>query len=84
MSAKNKTNALNSMLIEARVFKPSKEFSQRAHIKSLAHYKKLYNESIQSPDKFWAREAKNELVWFKPWKQVSSWKEPFANRQTSW
>ena len=78
MSAKNKTNALNSMLIEARVFKPSKEFSQRAHIKSLAHYKKLYNESIQSPDKFWAREAKNELVWFKPWKQVSSWKEPFA------
>ena len=78
MPAKNKTNALNSMLSEERVFKPSKEFSQRAHIKSLAHYKKLYNESIKSPEKFWAREAKNELVWFKPWKKVLSWREPFA------
>ena len=66
------------MLSEERVFKPSKEFSQRAHIKSLAHYRKLYNESIKSPEKFWAREAKNELVWFKPWKKVLQWKEPFA------
>ncbi len=78
MPAKNKTNALNSMLSEERVFKPSKEFSQRAHIKSLAHYRKLYNESIKSPEKFWAREAKHELVWFKPWKKVLQWKEPFA------
>ena len=78
MPAKIKTNPLNSMLSEERVFKPSREFSQRAHIKSLAHYKKLYNESINSPEKFWAREAKNELVWFKPWKKVLQWKEPFA------
>ena len=78
MPPKNKPKALNSMLSEERVFKPSKEFSSRAHIKSLAHYRKLYNESIKSPEKFWAREAKNELVWFKPWKKVLQWKEPFA------
>ncbi len=78
MPPKNKPNAQNSMLSEERVFKPAKEFSQRAHIKSLAHYRKLYNESIKSPEKFWAREAKNELVWFKPWKKVLQWKEPFA------
>jgi len=65
-------------LHEERVFKPSKEFSKRAHIKSLAHYKKLYNESINSPEKFWGKAAKNELVWFKPWKKVLQWKSPFA------
>jgi acetyl-CoA synthetase len=78
MPANNKPNAKNSMLSEERVFKPSKEFSQRAHIKSFAHYRKLYNQSIKSPEKFWAKQAKDELVWFKPWKKVLQWKEPFA------
>ncbi|MDQ6632262.1 MAG: acetate--CoA ligase [Verrucomicrobiota bacterium] len=63
---------------EKRLFPPSKEFSQRAHIKSFTQYKKLYDESIKSPEKFWAREAKNELVWFKPWKKVLRWKAPDA------
>ncbi|PYJ03798.1 MAG: acetate--CoA ligase, partial [Verrucomicrobia bacterium] len=54
------------------------EFSQRAHIKSLAHYRKLYSQSLRSPEKFWGQQAKNELIWFKPWKKVLQWKEPFA------
>ncbi|HEX4342265.1 MAG TPA: acetate--CoA ligase, partial [Verrucomicrobiae bacterium] len=69
---------ITSLQHENRVFKPSKEFSKRAHIKSFAQYKKIYNESIKSPEKFWAKQAKNELVWFKPWKKVLQWKEPFA------
>ena len=69
---------ITSLQHENRVFKPHKEFAARAHIKSLAQYQKLYNESIKSPDKFWARQAKNELVWFKPWKKVLDWKSPFA------
>src|SRR2546428_11399792 len=69
---------ITSVLQEARVFPPAKEFSKRAHIKSLAEYRKLYNESIRSPEKFWARAAKNELIWFKPWTKVLQWKEPFA------
>ena len=64
---------ITSLQQENRVFKPSKEFSKRAHIKSLAQYKKLYNESIKSPEKYWAKQAKNELVWFKPWKTVLQW-----------
>ncbi|MEO6035054.1 MAG: acetate--CoA ligase, partial [Verrucomicrobiota bacterium] len=63
---------------ENRVFKPSKEFSKRARIKSMAQYKKLYNESIKSPEKFWGREAKNELVWNKPFTKVLQWKVPNA------
>jgi acetyl-CoA synthetase len=74
---KNATN-IESMLHEERVFLPPKNFSRAAHIKSLAEYRKLYNDSIRNPEKFWARQAKNELVWFSPWKQVLQWKAPYA------
>ena len=66
------------MLQESRVFPPPKAFAAAARIKSLAHYRKLYHESIKSPEKFWAAQAKAELVWFKPWKKVLQWKSPFA------
>jgi acetyl-CoA synthetase len=69
---------IESVLQEHRIFPPSKEFSKRAQIKSLAEYRRLYKESITAPEKFWAKQAKNELVWFKPWKKVLEWKEPFA------
>jgi acetyl-CoA synthetase len=69
---------ITSVSTEKRVFSPPKDFSKAAHIKSLAQYRKLYNESIRSPEKFWAKQAKNELIWFKPWKKVLEWKEPFA------
>jgi acetyl-CoA synthetase len=69
---------IESVLHETRVFHPPKAFAQAAHIKSLAQYKKLYRESVNSPDKFWAKHAKAELVWFKPWKKVLQWREPFA------
>ena len=69
---------ITSVLQENRRFPPAKEFSKRAHIKSLAEYQKLYRASIQAPEKFWGRMAKEELVWFKPWKKVLQWKEPFA------
>ena len=75
MPDKNATN-ITSLSHETRVFPPSKEFSKRAHIKSLSQYRDLYFESIRSPEKFWAREAKAELAWFKPWKQVLKWKAP--------
>ena len=47
-------------------------------MRTLAEYQKLYNESVRSPEKFWDKQAKNELVWFKPWRKVLDWKEPFA------
>jgi acetyl-CoA synthetase len=59
------------------VHKPSKEFSAKARIPSLAAYKKLYKESIDKPEKFWAREAK-ELNWQKKWDKVLDWKAPHA------
>jgi acetyl-CoA synthetase len=78
MNEPNKSAAITSVLHENRVFKPRKDFAAVARIKSLAQYRKLYNQSIKAPEKFWAGQAKNELVWFKPWKKVLQWKEPFA------
>ena len=68
---------IESHLIEKRVFKPSREFAKNARIKSLAQYREMYRESIRSPDRFWAREAR-ELIWHKSWKKVLDWKAPFA------
>ncbi len=78
MSDNNKPTAITSVLNEHRVFKPRKDFTEKARIKSLTQYRKLYNESIRAPEKFWAKQAKNELIWFKPWKRVLQWREPFA------
>ena len=72
------TTNITSMSKEARVFSPNKEFSKRAHVKSLVAYRKAYAASIKSPEAFWAKQAKQELVWFKPWKQVLQWKVPFS------
>ena len=78
MPANEKSSAITSVLQESRLFKPAKDFARRAHIQSLAQYRKLYNESIRSPEKFWAKQAKSELVWSRPWKRVLEWKEPFS------
>src|SRR6266850_1546540 len=78
MNDNSKPIDITSVLHEERVFPPAREFSKRAHISSLAQYRKLYHESIRSPEKFWAKQAKNELLWFKPWTKVLQWKEPFA------
>src|ERR1017187_3182682 len=68
---------ITSLQKAGRKFKPSAAFAKKAHIKSLAEYRKLYTESIKSPKTFWSRMAK-ELHWFKPWKKLLEWDEPFA------
>ena len=78
MAADPVSSSIESVLQENRVFAPPKAFTQGAHIKSLSEYRRLYNESIRSPEKFWGRAAKEELVWFKPWTKVLKWDEPFS------
>ena len=68
---------IDSILDEHRSFEPSPEFSQKAQIKSLAEYEALYKESVEQPEKFWARAAE-ELHWFKKWDKVLEWKAPWA------
>src|SRR3981189_333379 len=68
---------IDSTLDEQRRFEPPAEFSQKAQIKSLAEYEALYKESVEQPEKFWARAA-NELHWFRKWDKVLEWKAPWA------
>ena len=63
---------------EHRVIRPSAEFKAQANLGSDASYKRLYAESVNSPDTFWAREAKKFLTWDKPFKKVLQWKLPHA------
>ena len=69
---------ITSVSRENRVFRPSAEFQRQANLGSLASYKKLYAESVNSPEKFWSRQAKEHLVWRKPFKKVLQWKAPHA------
>jgi acetyl-CoA synthetase len=64
-------------LDEHTEFKPSVEFSKHARVKSMAQYKRMYAESINQPDVFWAKEA-NDLKWQKTWDTVLDWKAPNA------
>ena len=42
---------------------------QRAHLDNDA-YLRLYQQSVEQPETFWAEQAKTFLDWFKPWDQV--------------
>src|SRR5579884_481332 len=68
---------ISSILREQRVFEPSDEFRQKAHIASTAQYEALYRAAEEDPDRFWAELAR-ELHWFKLWDKVLDWDLPFA------
>jgi acetyl-CoA synthetase len=55
---------------ERRTFPPSKEFSAKAHIKSMAEYETLYKRSVEDPEGFWGDMATQNLTWFKKWDKV--------------
>ena len=69
---------IDNVMQEARLFPPSREFSQRAVIKSQEEYQRLYDAAAKDPEKFWGDLAKQELHWFQPFTQVLDWKPPFA------
>lgn len=76
-TAKKAAGKSQTIMTENRVFKPSAEFSKKARVSSMAEYRRMYEESIKHPDKFFGREAK-ELTWQKPYTKVMEWKCPNA------
>jgi len=69
---------IESILQEKRLFPPSAEFSQNAHIKSAEDYQRLYDKAQANPEAFWAELAEKELDWFQKWDTVLDWQPPFA------
>jgi acetyl-CoA synthetase len=72
------TANIESILQEKRLFPPSAEFSQNAHIKSAEDYQRLYDKAQANPEAFWAELAEQELDWFQKWDTVLDWQPPFA------
>jgi acetyl-CoA synthetase len=62
--------SISVLMEENRTFPPSKEFSAKAHIKSMADYEAIYKKSVEDPDGFWAEMAEQNLTWFKKWDKV--------------
>jgi acetyl-CoA synthetase len=76
MAEQKKT--ITSMLDERRVFNPPKGFVQKAHIKSMDEYTKLYGKSEKDLEGFWAEQA-NIIHWYKKWDKVlDNSKAPFV------
>ena len=71
------SQSIDSILNERRVFQPSPEFSQTAHIKSIEQYEQLYRQAEDDPEKFWA-EIASHLHWFRKWDRVLEWNAPWA------
>jgi acetyl-CoA synthetase len=58
-----------------KVFPVPDRVREKSYIKGRAEYDKLYKESIEHPDAFWAEQAEQRLDWFKPFdkKKISDW-----------
>jgi acetyl-CoA synthetase len=70
--------AIESVLVENRVFPPSKKFASAARIESMSRYKAMCQAFEQDFEGTWARLARENLVWNKPFsKTLNESKAPF-------
>ena len=68
MSGSN--SAIESTLVENRVFEPSAAAKDGAAVSGMAAYEALVNEAATDLEGFWAKRAKDNLVWTKPFNTV--------------
>ena len=63
-------SAIESVLIENRVFEPNAELVKSARISGMGAYQALCAEAEKDPSGFWGRLARENLVWDKPFTRV--------------
>ena len=61
---------INALLHETRVFPPSEAMVKQANISGMAAYEAMRQEAERDFEGFWAKHARNELIWTKPFTQV--------------
>ena len=54
---------IESVLHENRVFEPAQEFVEQANISGMAAYQALCQEAEEDYEGFWARQARDNLIW---------------------
>ncbi|MCX7814086.1 MAG: acetate--CoA ligase [Tepidimonas ignava] len=62
--------AIESMLVENRVFEPNPQLVAQARIRGMDAYRALCDEAERDFEGFWARRARELLHWHKPFTQV--------------
>ena len=62
--------AIASMLVENRVFEPNPALVAQARVAGMDAYRALCEEAERDFEGFWARRARELLVWHKPFTQV--------------
>jgi len=71
-------SAIQSLLVENRVFPPSEDMVKSAHISGMDAYQALVDEAEKDFEGFWGRLAKQHLVWSKePTKVLDESNKPF-------
>jgi acetyl-CoA synthetase len=61
---------IEQLLVENRVFPPSKQFAKQAAISSMAQYQAMCKSFEKDFEGTWARLAKENIYWKKPFKKV--------------
>jgi acetyl-CoA synthetase len=72
------SSRIESVLSETRVFPPSPEFVKQANISGMDAYRRMVAEAEKDFEGFWAKLAKENLLWHKPFTQtLDETKAPF-------
>jgi len=72
------SSRIESVLNETRQFPPSQAFIKQANVSGMEGYRKLREEAERDFEGFWARLAKQEVLWHKPFtKTLDESKAPF-------
>ena len=66
----DKSNSINNILEENRIFPPSKEFSSQARIRNNKDLISIKEKAKSDPNGFWDSLAKSELDWFQSYETV--------------
>jgi acetyl-CoA synthetase len=72
--------AISSLMTETRTFPPPERIQKTAYVSSVAQYKKMWEQSISDPDKFWLEQAKS-LAWFRKPTESLRYTWDVANRK---
>ncbi len=60
------SGTIESVLQENRLFPPSSEFAKQANISGMASYQALCDEAERDFEGYWARQAREQIIWQTP------------------
>ena len=63
------------------MYQPKNKALQNSRVSSLDHYKKMYKDSVEFPEKFWG-EISERIDWVEPWDNVSNYN--FRKGEINW